>query len=64
MQKLAKSVQIRHKMSKYVANVWRRRTPAGDRSTTAGSLAMIYTVYKGVGRGMGAVAADFYDAIV
>lgn len=51
-------------MSKYVANVWRRRTPAGDRSTTAGSLAMIYTVYKGVGRGMGAVAADFYDAIV
>lgn len=61
MPKQAKSAQIRHKVPKYVVNVWRWRTPAGDRSATGGCLAMIYTVYKGVGCGMGAVAADFYD---
>ena len=61
MPKLAKSVQIRHRASKCVANVWRWRTPAGDRSAVAVCLAMIYTVYKGLGFGMGAVARDFHD---
>ena len=36
----------------------------GDRSAAGGCLVMVYTVYKGVGFGMGAVAADFHDAIV
>ena len=35
--------------------------PAGDRSAAGGCLAMIYTVYKGVGLGIGVVAADFHD---
>ena len=55
MPKQAKSVQICHKVPKYVANVWQWRTPAG-------CLAMIYTVYKGVGLGMGNVVRDFHDA--
>ena len=37
------------------------RDVAGDRSTAAVCLAMIYTVYKGVGFWMGAVAADLHD---
>ena len=54
MPKLAKSVQIRYKVSKYVTNVWRWRE-------LAGYLSMVYTVYKGVGLGIGVVAADFDD---
>lgn len=61
MPKQAKSVQIRHKVSKYVVNVWRWRTPTGDRSAAAGSLVMIYTVYKDVGMW---AAADFHGTIV
>lgn len=64
MPKQAKSVQMRHKAPKYVANVWQWRTPAGDRSATAGSLVVIYTVYEGVGLGVGAAAVDFHDTIV
>lgn len=33
----------------------------GDRSTAGGCLVMVYTVYKGVGCGMGAQSADFHD---
>ena len=54
MPKLAKSVQMRHKVPKYVANVWQWRE-------LAGYLSMVYTVYKGVGLGIGVVAADFDD---
>ena len=36
MPKQAKSVQIRCKVPKYVANAWRWRTPAGDRSAQQG----------------------------
>lgn len=36
MPKLAKSVQIRYKVSKYVTNVWQWRTPAGDMSAQQG----------------------------
>ena len=36
MPKQSKSVQMRHKVSKYVANVWQWRTPAGDRSAQQG----------------------------
>ena len=61
MPKQAKSVQMRRKVPKYVANVWQWRTPAGDRSTAAVCLAMIYTVYKGVGCGMGAVARELHE---
>ena len=45
---------MRHKVPKYVANVrqWRE---------LAGYLSMVYTVYKGVGLGIGAVAADLHD---
>ena len=66
MPKLAKNVQIRRKVSKYVASVRQWRTPAGgvigDRSAAAGCLVMVYTVYKGVGLGMGNVVRDFHDA--
>ena len=61
MPKLAKNVQIRRKVSKYVANAWRWRTPAGDRSMAAGCLDKICTVYKGVRFRLRAVAADFHD---
>lgn len=61
MPKQAKSVQMRHKVPKYVANVWQWRTPAGDRSTAAVCLAMIYTVYKSVGFGLTRQTADFHD---
>ena len=54
MPKQAKSVQIRHKVSKCVATARRRRE-------LAGYLSMVYTVYKGVGLGIGAVAADLHD---
>lgn len=53
MPKQAKSVQIRHKAPKYVANVWQGRE-------LAGYLSMVYTVYKGVSLGLSAVAADFH----
>ena len=36
MSKQAKSVQMRYKVSKYVANAWRWRTPTGDRSAQQG----------------------------
>ena len=62
MPKQAKSVQIRHKVSKYVTNVWRWRTPTGDRSAAAVCLSMVYTVYKGVSLELSAVAADFHYA--
>ena len=62
MPKLAKNVQIRRKVSKYVASVWQWRTPAGDRSTAAGCLDKVCTVYKGVRFRLRAVAADFHDA--
>lgn len=52
---------MRHKVPKCVANVWQWRTPAWDRSATAGYLSMVYTVYKGVGLGIGVVAVDLHD---
>lgn len=52
---------MRHKVPKCVANVWQWRTPVGDRSATAGYLSMVYTVYKGVGLGIGVVAVDLHD---
>ena len=55
MPKQAKSVQIRHKVSKCVATARRRRE-------LAGYLSMVYTVYKGVSLGLSAVAADFHYA--
>ena len=45
-----------------MAVAYTSRGVMGDRSTAAGCLAMIYTVYKGVGCGMGAVEADFHYA--
>lgn len=54
MPKLAKSVQMSRKVLKCVANVWQWRE-------LAGYLSMVYTVYKGVGLGIGVVAADFDD---
>lgn len=54
MPKLAKSVQIRYKVSKYVTNAWQWRE-------LAGYLSMVYTVYKGVGLGIGVEPADFHD---
>ena len=54
MPKLAKSVQMSRKVLKCVANVWQCRE-------LAGYLSMVYTVYKGVGCGMGAVEADLHD---
>ena len=45
-----------------MAVAYTSRDVIGDRSATAGCLAMIYTVYKGVGFGMLAVAADFHHA--
>lgn len=54
MPKQAKNVQMRYKVPKYVANVWQWRE-------LAGYLSMVYTVYKGVGLGLSAVAADFHD---
>ena len=67
MPELAKSVQIRYKAPKCVANVWQWRTPAGgvigDRSAAGGCLVMVYTVYKGGGLGMGAVARNFHDTM-
>ena len=44
-----------------MAVAYTSRGVVGDRSATAGCLAMIYTVYKGVGLGIRAVAADFHD---
>ena len=44
-----------------MALAYTSRDVMGNRSTAGGCLAMIYTVYKGVGCGMGAVAADFHD---
>lgn len=54
MPKLAKSVQMSRKVLKCVATARRRRE-------LAGYLSMVYTVYKGVGLGIGVVAADFDD---
>ena len=54
MPKLAKSVQMSRKVLKCVANVWQCRE-------LAGYLSMVYTVYKGVGLGIGVVAADLHD---
>ena len=54
MPKLAKSVQMSRKVLKCVANVWQWRE-------LAGYLSMVYTGYKGVGLGIGVVAADFDD---
>ena len=47
-----------------MAVAYTSRDVIGDRSAAAGCLAMIYTVYKGVGLGMGAVARNFHDTIV
>ena len=44
-----------------MAVAYTSRDVIGDRSAAAGCLAMIYTVYKGVGLGMGAVARNFHD---
>ena len=44
-----------------MAVAYTSRDVIGDRSAAAGCLAMIYTVYKGGGLGMGAVAVDFHD---
>lgn len=54
MPKQAKSVQMSRKVLKCVATARRRRE-------LAGYLSMVYTVYKGVGLGIGVVAADFHD---
>ena len=54
MPKPAKSVQMSRKVLKCVATARRRRE-------LAGYLSMAYTVYKGVGLGIGVVAADFDD---
>lgn len=54
MPKLAKSVQMRRKVPKYVATARRRRE-------LAGYLSMVYTVYKGVGLGIGVVTADLHN---
>lgn len=54
MPKPAKSVQMSRKVLKCVATARRRRE-------LAGYLSMVYTVYKGVGLGIGVVAADFDD---
>ena len=45
---------MRYKVPKYVATARRGRE-------LAGYLSMVYTVYKGVGLGIGAVAADLHD---
>ena len=45
---------MRHKVSKYIANVWQGRE-------LAGYLSMVYTVYKGVRLGLSAESADFHD---
>ena len=47
-----------------MAVAYTSRDVIGDRSATAGCLVMVYTVYKGVGFGMGAVARNFHDTIV
>ena len=44
-----------------MAVAYTSRGVVGDRSATAGCLVMVYTVYKGVGFGLFAVAADFHD---
>lgn len=54
MPKQAKSVQMSRKVLKCVATARRRRE-------LAGYLSMVYTVYKGVGLGIGAVVADLHD---
>lgn len=54
MPKQAKSVQMSRKVLKCVATARRRRE-------LAGYLSMVYTVYKGVGLGIGVVAADLHD---
>lgn len=54
MPKLAKSVKMSRKVLKCVATARRR-------CELAGYLSMVYTVYKGVGLGIGVVAADFDD---
>ena len=64
MPKLAKSVQMRHKVSKYVATAQQQSIGwgiAGDRNASAECLSMVYTVYNGVDLGMGIVAADLHD---
>ena len=45
-----------------MAVAYTSRGVIGDRSAAAGCVAMIYTVYKGVGLGMGNVVRDFHDA--
>ena len=44
-----------------MAMAYTSRDVIGDRSAAAGCLAMIYTVYKGVGCGMCAESADLHD---
>ena len=44
-----------------MAVAYTSRGVVGDRSATAGCLAMIYTVYKGVGCGMATVVRNLYD---
>ena len=46
-----------------MAVAYTSRDVIGDRSATAGCLVMVYTVYKGVGLGMGAVARNFHDTM-
>ena len=47
-----------------MAVAYTSRDVIGDRSAQQGAWLMIYTVYKGVGLGMGAVARNFHDTIV